>query len=154
MLQSILTNYAESLQSSEFSAAVGEAIIWIIGNLHADSLHPSLIHGDLHQINVFVNKGQITGILDVDTATFASPKLELARIRYTHFRQMAPENEGDFIAGYSSVWGDTTELLADAKVYDLLMYVDQAYRLVSASVPNEKHIAKHRAAMDAYLSLL
>lgn len=85
---------------------------------------PKLVHWDLWDGNVFVDKGQVTGLIDCERALWGDPLMEF------YFRELAGNQEA-FLRGY----GKTRFSLAEQErleLYDLylalIMHIECTYR--------------------------
>ncbi|MFP4401769.1 MAG: phosphotransferase [Candidatus Nanoarchaeia archaeon] len=63
---------------------------------------PRLLHTDLNQKNIFINKNQITGIIDFDDAIVGHSEEEIMRIEGAHFTNNSQLKEA-FLRGYTSI---------------------------------------------------
>ena len=61
---------------------------------------PRLLHMDLHQGNILVSSGQVTGILDVEEAIIGHNEYDLMRTELAHFRGSPPAFERAFRCAY------------------------------------------------------
>jgi aminoglycoside phosphotransferase (APT) family kinase protein len=71
-----------------------------------------LCHNDLHEANVLVTDGRITGIVDVGNATAADPLLDLAKT-FTYSRRPSPKRIHALAAGHGDLradWRDALDL--------------------------------------------
>lgn len=85
---------------------------------------PCLVHWDLHDGNVIINDGKITGIIDCDRALWGDPLIEFYFSKF-------PERE-NFFKGYGPSLIDTKEGKCRRVLYniylDLVMVVESYYR--------------------------
>jgi aminoglycoside phosphotransferase (APT) family kinase protein len=63
-------------------------------------LRARLLHMDLHQGNILVNCGAISGILDVEEAIAGHNEYDLMRTELANFRDAPPEYQASFLNGY------------------------------------------------------
>jgi aminoglycoside phosphotransferase (APT) family kinase protein len=52
------------VEKSRKHPGLEEAVNWLIDNRPPEPLHPKIIHGDLHPMNLLVHDGEVTAILD------------------------------------------------------------------------------------------
>lgn len=57
---------------------LGEAVAWLIENRPPESEALAICHGDFHPLNILVQDGQVTGVLDWPGFIIADPTLDVA----------------------------------------------------------------------------
>lgn len=66
---------------------------WLTDNFPEQPENPSIVHGDLHPMNILMNEGEVSGLIDWATSMFTHPEYDIAVTR-TIFAVGPPEEIG------------------------------------------------------------
>jgi len=97
-----------------------DSVQWLIGNRPPRSEQLAICHGDFHPLNILIEGGKVTGVLDWPGCIIADPVLDVAftMVYLTiPFPHLLPEIEWDYLArGYLDAYHDQRPL--DLKYLD------------------------------------
>jgi hygromycin-B 7''-O-kinase len=96
-----------------------EAHVAAHAGLFANCAAPVLCHNDLHEGNVLVTDGVVTGFVDVENAIAADPLMDIAKIDYYSVKGSTTKMRG-LLDGYGPMPPDWTERLAIYRLYHAL----------------------------------
>jgi aminoglycoside phosphotransferase (APT) family kinase protein len=93
---------------------LSEAFRWLDLETPSEPEKPSIIHGDLHPMNIMVKEGEVTGILDCPNFQIGEPAMDvgftLLLIRATSLRIIEQVPMDDFIDRYLEAYRKISDL--------------------------------------------
>ncbi|NQU14358.1 MAG: phosphotransferase [Desulfobacteraceae bacterium] len=121
-----LNNRFDSLQNiaNELSW-IRDGVDWLMENRPPEPERLAVCHGDFHPLNILIQDGKITGVLDWPTFLIADPALDIANtivVTTIPSKHLASTVEQDFS---SADWEMTAELYLDA--YRLQRLLDSTH---------------------------